>query len=313
LGYDIIGDIHGHARKLEHLLQIMDYSMHEGVYQHAHRKAVFVGDFIDRGPEQARVLDIVRPMVEQGHALAVMGNHEFNAIAYHSRHPDTGHWLREHSEKNARQHAAFLREFPLGSEEAESAVEWFKTLPLFLDLGDFRVIHACWNRAIIDRLKPSLGAGNTLTEALLLETTDASTQTFDDIEVLLKGPEAGLPEGASFKDKDGNTRHSVRIRWWGPPPETFGEAAFHSAHAPEHIKDIPVDDIGIGLYPVSDTNAIEPPVFFGHYWCNGEPQACAPNVACLDYSAGKGGPLVAYRWPGLKVITGEHFRSTQRG
>ena len=38
------------------------------------------------------------------------------------------------------------------------------------------------------------------------------------------------------------------------------------------------------------------PVFFGHYWLTGEPVLQSPNALCLDYSAGKDGPLVAYRW-----------------
>ena len=46
---DIIGDIHGHADKLVRLLLQLGYKNIDGVYQHSDRKAVFVGDFIDRG------------------------------------------------------------------------------------------------------------------------------------------------------------------------------------------------------------------------------------------------------------------------
>ena len=49
--YDIIGDLHGYAQTLENLLLKMDYVRKSGVYQHPFRKAVFVGDFIDRGPK----------------------------------------------------------------------------------------------------------------------------------------------------------------------------------------------------------------------------------------------------------------------
>ena len=46
-----------------------------------------------------------------------------------------------------------------------------------------------------------------------------------------------------------------------------------------------------------------PPVFFGHYWMEGEPAPLAPNIACLDYSVAKpGGRLVAYRWDGDKTL-----------
>ena len=43
---------------------------------------------------------------------------------------------------------------------------------------------------------------------------------------------------------------------------------------------------------------VDCPTFFGHYWrgAGEEVKSFAPNVACLDFSAVKGGPLVAYRW-----------------
>ena len=53
-----------------------------GAYWHPARQAIFVGDLIDRGDDQLRVLEIVNGMVEGGSAQIVMGNHEFNAIGY---------------------------------------------------------------------------------------------------------------------------------------------------------------------------------------------------------------------------------------
>lgn len=38
------------------------------------------------------------------------------------------------------------------------------------------------------------------------------------------------------------------------------------------------------------------PVFFGHYWMTGTPVLQTSSALCLDYSAGKDGPLIAYRW-----------------
>ncbi|MFM7783332.1 MAG: metallophosphoesterase [Gammaproteobacteria bacterium] len=107
MAYDIIGDIHGHARSLELLLQELGYAPSEGIWSHPTRRAIFLGDFIDRGPQQRGVMRIVRPMVDAGAALAVMGNHEFNAIAYATPRPGGGH-LREHTAKNYQQHRAFL-------------------------------------------------------------------------------------------------------------------------------------------------------------------------------------------------------------
>lgn len=71
VGYDIIGDIHGHASELRSMLADMGYSRYGGGYRHPDRKALFVGDFIDRGPAISEVLEIVRSMVDANDALAV--------------------------------------------------------------------------------------------------------------------------------------------------------------------------------------------------------------------------------------------------
>ena len=85
---DVIGDIHGHSDALVALLRGMGYREQNGVWGHPERRALFVGDFIDRGPSQVRVLEIVRGMVEAGTADAVMGNHEYNAVCYATPDPD---------------------------------------------------------------------------------------------------------------------------------------------------------------------------------------------------------------------------------
>ena len=71
MAYDIIGDIHGQADKLEALLRTLGYRDTAGAWRHAERQAIFVGDFIDRGPAQVRSVHIVRRMVDAGAALAV--------------------------------------------------------------------------------------------------------------------------------------------------------------------------------------------------------------------------------------------------
>ena len=83
-GCDLVGDIHGHADALHRLLRELDYAEVEGVFRHPVGQMIFVGDFIDRGPQQREVLRISRSMCKAGAAMAVMGNHEFNAIGWAS-------------------------------------------------------------------------------------------------------------------------------------------------------------------------------------------------------------------------------------
>src|SRR5580658_2750257 len=107
--YDIVGDVHGHATKLKFLLEKLGYREKKGVYSHPERKVIFVGDFIDRGPEIRATLQIARAMVDGESALAVMGNHEFNAMAYHT--PDgEGDFLRKHTPEKIEQHRATMEQ-----------------------------------------------------------------------------------------------------------------------------------------------------------------------------------------------------------
>ena len=58
------------------MLGKLGYSEIEGSYQHPERMALFLGDFIDRCNGQRNVIEVVRPMIESGAALSVMGNCE---------------------------------------------------------------------------------------------------------------------------------------------------------------------------------------------------------------------------------------------
>ena len=67
--YDVIGDIHGHAEELRTLLRQLGYEERNGGYVAEGRNAIFVGDFIDRGPAIREVLQIARAMVRRNGAM----------------------------------------------------------------------------------------------------------------------------------------------------------------------------------------------------------------------------------------------------
>ena len=143
-GYDVIGDVHGHADALTALLRRLGYRERGGAWRHPERTAVFVGDLVDRGPGQVEAVRVAHRMVEAGSARIVMGNHEFNAIAWAT--PDGhGGWYRAHDDKHFGQHARFLAAVGAGSALHAELIGWFRTIPLWLDLDGLRVAHACWD------------------------------------------------------------------------------------------------------------------------------------------------------------------------
>jgi len=142
--WDLIGDIHGELEGLRLLLIKLGYEEEDEVFQHpAGRKLIFVGDLIDRGPESRGVLHLVRRLVDSAQALVVMGNHEYNFVAYHTR-DDEGKRLRLNTTGHRAQIAQTLQSFEEHDEEIPGWIEWMKGLPFFLDLGDLRVVHASW-------------------------------------------------------------------------------------------------------------------------------------------------------------------------
>lgn len=299
--YDLIGDIHGHADKLISLLDKLGYKTSAKGYCHPERKVIFLGDFIDRGEnlrQHQKLLEVVMTMIENGHALAVMGNHEFNALAFHTQH--NGEPLRPHTSRNISQHQAFLNEFEDQPQLKQRVLDFFFSLPLWLELDGLRVIHACWDKQHIDWLAANT-ARQRLTPELLIEACAQGTAAYHAIETLLKGVEVGLPEGVQFNDKDGHPRTAVRVQWWDNQATTLGQVALPFG--------VDIGDAASLAIPdhVPSYHSDQPPCFIGHYWLHGDPAPLTTNVACLDYSVAKNGKLVAYRWSGEQILSADNF------
>jgi protein phosphatase len=83
--FDIIGDVHGCLDELQELMTNLGYSVERNAdgYQvrvPESRKAIFIGDLVDRGPKIPDVLRLVMGMVESGTALCVPGNHDVKLL-----------------------------------------------------------------------------------------------------------------------------------------------------------------------------------------------------------------------------------------
>jgi hypothetical protein len=300
--YDLIGDIHGHAEELGQLLHALDYHEVQGVYEHSERKVIFLGDFIDRGPQIRQVLDIVRPMVDGGKALAVMGNHEFNALAFHTEHLHRKEaYLRRRDNKNIRQHSQTILQ--LTDKHLAGSIEWFGTLPMWLDLDGLRVVHACWDDKAMAIIRAARPGDGPITSDFLHAACDPEHPLFDAVEIILKGKEAELPPGQSFADKEGHVRTATRTRWYMSPQ---GQSYRTYALTDKIDSDAPLVQSVIDAavpYPLDAK-----PVFVGHYWMSGSrPELLAPNIACVDYSVAREGFLCAYRWHGEQQLSNTNF------
>lgn len=287
---DIIPDIHGQAEKLRTALKNLGWRRNGTTWLHSERdrQIVFLGDFIDRGPENAAVIRIVRELMDAGRAQAIMGNHELNAIHFHTADPETGAPLRPHDTDNLFQHGSFLNEFPLGASHTKDVLDWMTSLPLFIETDEFRAVHAAWIQPAIDDLRRQTGDG-VLSEEQLIRAGRKGDTFYDLAEAVAKGPEARLPPPHSFEDKGGKVRHHVRVKWWNGDARTWRQVAM-SVPDINQLPDAPLpDDLLMAIYPDGDL-----PVFFGHYWMSGAPELQSANALCLDYSAGTDGHLVTY-------------------
>jgi hypothetical protein len=300
--YDIIGDIHGHADALKDLLRHLGYEKNANSWTHPEgRKVGFLGDYIDRGPDIRETLQMVRGMVDSDQAVAIMGNHEFNALAYHT--PDgRGGWLRAHNSDKTAQHLATLEQFAGHGEEWIGWLDWFRKLPLFLELPGFRMVHAAWDSRAVERFRGL----ERLEEHLLHAMADKTSDLGRAREILLNGRELRLPDGEFFRDKSGCPRTEVRMKWWAD----LRGRSYYGATFPESddVPFLPIpEELLTGHEPYPED---APPVFIGHYWMPDDAprEPVAPNVACLDYSVAKRGRLTAYRWEG-EGLRPENYRT----
>jgi len=306
-GLDIIGDVHGCARQLAELLTAMGYEEKLGVFRHADRRVVFIGDLIDRGPGQVETVRIARSMVEAGTALIVAGNHEFNAIAFATRDDARPSGYMRDRTRKWHQHEAFLDQVGVDSAAHDEMIEWFGTMPLWLEVDGVRLVHACWDPASMQALQ-TWGEQPMGQREFMSLATDGESPEYHAVEHLLKGPEIAIAPG--YLDKDGTPRNEARMNWW-----TSDWSDPHSlAHIPADVAS--VEGGRFELRDVADPTAVgieaygsDKPVFFGHYWMSGTPCLQAPNVACTDWSAVKGGVLAAYRFSGETDLTDDNWVS----
>lgn len=163
--FDIIGDVHGCGAELRTLLGSLGYSISDtdhGLVQvkpPGDRKAVFLGDLVDRGPDTVGVLRLVMNMVEAGTALCVPGNHDIKLMRkLQGKDVRITHGLAESLEQLAAETAEFRQRVALFIDRLVSHY--------VLDDGKLVVAHAGMKEPLQGR-----GSGTVREFALYGETT----------------------------------------------------------------------------------------------------------------------------------------------
>ncbi|WP_455269289.1 metallophosphoesterase [Rhizobium herbae] len=283
----IIPDIHADIDRLDRSL---------GVARDA-KKIAFLGDLIDAGPnvekpDDLAVLTRTRQLIDDGIATSVMGNHELNAILFHTLGND-GYPLRSHSDRNRHQHKTFLDRFGICTPEALEWTEWFASLPLWIEVKGLRLVHACWSEHAVSVIAARRPDGRLQPEDLA-EVAQKSTPFGRAVQTIVCGPEVTLPQGFDFTDFGGHRRNQVRLAWWRSDALTWRETAL----SVPVVEELPPGELPINLkdeiYP---ENA--PTVLVGHYKMTGVPRIESPRAASLDYPAT---PCI-YVWQGEVDLT----------
>ncbi|WP_163931432.1 metallophosphoesterase [Paraferrimonas sp. SM1919] len=288
-----IGDVHARIDKLEALVTPKS---DEHLY-------VFMGDLIDNKPEQTAcdhlaTLNKVKAMVDAGEAVCIMANHELNAIGWSLPKGNGEYWRPRDNPSNKKQHQLFIQQLGQDSAEYQKYIQWFKTLPLFIEFEHARAIHACWHQASINKLKPYLNSDNSLKSEHWQHAFDDNHELYHLLETLLKGPEQTLPNGKTFEDKNGTPRTNVRIAWWKPAQQinNFYDLSAGPFPVAENLKSVAVEGYNFDYNAFAD--AIDNKLtVIGHYTLQptNQPAMLSDYVVCVDYNGARDdNPLVAF-------------------
>jgi 3',5'-cyclic AMP phosphodiesterase CpdA len=328
---DIVGDIHGEYAALCDLLGHLGYTM-DGQHPQG-RSLVFLGDFCDRGHDSPAVLALVQRLVAAGRAVAVLGNHEVNLLCQKAKE-GSGWYFDERLERDQPKYAPYVRVLP---DDRCNIEAFLASLPIGLERGDLRVIHAAW-------LQHEVGVVRGLPAACVRERYEAW-------ELDIKNHVAQSSLAARLATEEANWAHGLEQRELEPP---FMHALAECEVQKQMLNPLKVLTSGVerkGTSPFFssgkwrfvervrwwDEYQDDVPVVVGHYWRRirqvdrlsvgkGDPDlfedidatawhGARGNVFCVDFSVGgrwrerKDGKtkdhdfkLAALRWPEQELV-----------
>lgn len=290
--FNFVGDVHGDYDGLVTKLKSEGYYFDENnILKSDHNIAIFIGDYIDRGYQNIKVLELVKSMVEAKNALAILGNHDWNWLKFNTLNNE-GKPLREHSIGNLKQNENTRNEWKdLSVEKQDELLNWLGDLPFYINHSEFMAGHAFISENIIievEKHAKSLWCSltfNGLKEIIKKTPTIQQKILLDYIDIILTGFEASLPNGITFIDKGGKERDMARIKWWKLEEakllfdgivnaETHnGSETFRQTDFPSKTKTSILKMVGTS----------EKQVFFGHFQVENESDLTSGNFNCLDF------------------------------
>jgi hypothetical protein len=267
---DILADVHGEFDALLSLLAHLGYAF-DGQHPEG-RRLVFLGDLTDRGPDSPAVVDLVQSLVSAGLAQCVLGNHELNLLRGQVKHGNGWyHGRTEALDKSGRVVPQVLADDAI----RERCLSLFRRLPLALEREDLRVVHACWEPALIDllreeteiltvfqRFRDQIEAELSQTGTTEKSERDLALQNRNPVKVVNSGLERRAPRPYYA---GGKVRSEERVPWW----DAYNDEAW-CVFGHYWRQRLPSDD---GEYPFGQTPL---------YSALGNGRAM-----CIDYSAGK--------------------------
>jgi len=151
---DVIGDVHGEIGALRALLGQLGYD-DDGRHPQG-RRAVFVGDLTDRGPDSPAVATLVMDWVERGHAQCVLGNHELNILRREAKSGNA--WIIDPTRREQRPGGAYAHCKAAQEPFTARFFAFIEALPLALEREDLRIVHASWIPGEVDSLRTAQGS-----------------------------------------------------------------------------------------------------------------------------------------------------------
>lgn len=296
--FDIIGDIHGEGDILKNLLIKMGYIRLRNTYIHPFRKAIFVGDIINRGDKIEECLQIVSSMILANSGFCILGNHEFDLLRYHYL-KGTPALRTKYNSIYSRLEAKLqktLLALKVDSFTYNNYINWIFSLPLWIDTGRIRVVHAAWHQESIETLSNALINRDI---KYLIDQSFFNKDISDSLKYILKGRHIRIPRLSSERE--------FVVKWWCSIRNLDLKSNMLKDMKTAPNFQLDAEDLKEDKKYPSDS----PPVFFGHYGMHLQSKdklkPIANNLACVDINHLENKLLVAYRWSGEYILNKNNF------